>query len=709
MPNHLPSTGLLARSPASMNDTPLQAASRTRLIQRFDGSSAQMALGSLLVAAILPMSIGTASAAGFTLTTDSTTAQSLGSGETGALAIGKTLAVSGSTVGVTITGNNATINNSGTMSQTGTGRVVRDSAAVTGLTINNGSATNSAAQMLTADADVIQMNTTGSTVILNNYGWMISSNASKSGSQAVDFNAVTGSNTINNFAGGLLQAKEADAVRPGINGVVFNAGTIQSTTSNGSSSDGIDGQNNSGIVITNSATGVVDGARHGITGGPKTGTTIFTMNVTNDAGGIIRGNNGSGLNLDGFNALQLVTVVNRGTIIGNGVTGDGDGIDVDGRLNLINSGTIRSVNAFSAAGSGMALSEGLTIGGGTVTNSGLIEGLVAAGNNNAVGRGITLSGNDITSGVFSGQRDGIYANASILNQSGGVIRGGSDSAIIAIGMASGHSVNINNNAGASIIGGGANTAAIVTGNEQTTIINAGLINGTGSGKAIALGSASNVVIINGGNASVLGSIDGGSSGSNTMQLNPGTGNSFAYGGAISNFNNVEVTSGSVTLSGVSTYTGTTQLSGGTLTLDGTNRLAAASALSLEGGTLRLVNAGAANGQAFASLSLSENSAIALGGSSLTFNGLGAIVAGKTLTFTEYVAANSGYAFRFLGDYSGNTSFLALLGGTSINGLGASSRFDGVYTDVSAVPEPSTYGMLLAGMGLIGFAVRRRKS
>ncbi|TWI70018.1 putative secreted protein with PEP-CTERM sorting signal [Pseudoduganella lurida] len=34
---------------------------------------------------------------------------------------------------------------------------------------------------------------------------------------------------------------------------------------------------------------------------------------------------------------------------------------------------------------------------------------------------------------------------------------------------------------------------------------------------------------------------------------------------------------------------------------------------------------------------------------------------------------------------------------------------GAYTlTISAVPEPATYGMLLAGMGLVGFAVRRRQ-
>jgi hypothetical protein len=47
-----------------------------------------------------------------------------------------------------------------------------------------------------------------------------------------------------------------------------------------------------------------------------------------------------------------------------------------------------------------------------------------------VGRGITLAGNDITSGALKGTREGLYANAIITNQSGGLIRGQSDSAIV---------------------------------------------------------------------------------------------------------------------------------------------------------------------------------------------------------------------------------------------------------------------------------------
>ena len=117
----------------------------------------------------------------FNITSNSTTAQTLGtsSGQTGSVSSGVSLAVSGGTVAVTISGNNATLNNDGTINQTGTGRVIRDNTGVTGLVVNNGSATNSAAIMQSADADVIQMAKSPASVTLNNYGTMTSLNGSR--------------------------------------------------------------------------------------------------------------------------------------------------------------------------------------------------------------------------------------------------------------------------------------------------------------------------------------------------------------------------------------------------------------------------------------------------------------------------------------------------------------------------------------------------
>jgi hypothetical protein len=242
---------------------------------------------------------------------------------------------------VTIGGANVTLTNNNILKQTGTGRVIRDSVGYANLTVNN----NAGALMQAADADVIQL-TGKSSVSLNNYGSMISLNPSEGGSQAVDFNGVTGSNVVNNY--GLLKATEADAVRPGMNGVVNNYGTIQSVTPKKGSSDAIDLQTNAtGVQVFNYATGLIEGGRHGITGGPDA-DVAFTVAVTNAAGGIIRGINGSGINLDGFSGKQVLTLVNHGTITGQGVTGDGDGVDMDGIANITNTGIIRSIDAFAA-------------------------------------------------------------------------------------------------------------------------------------------------------------------------------------------------------------------------------------------------------------------------------------------------------------------------------------------------------------------------
>ncbi|MDL2336388.1 MAG: PEP-CTERM sorting domain-containing protein [Pseudomonadota bacterium] len=667
-----------------------------------------------VLAAFAVSLVGTdASAVDFTISGSSTAGQTLGTaaGQTGTVTATGTLTVSGSTNAVTISGNNATLTNLGTIKQTGTGRVIRDNTGVTGLTVTNGSLTNSSALMQSADGDVFQMNVSGGSVILHNYGTMSSLNASASGAQAVDFSAITtGANTVNNYAGGLLKALEADAVRTGVNGVVNNWGSILSVTTTGSSSDGVDFQNNSGAQITNYSAGAITGGRHGITGGALNSTVSFVAAITNQAGGNILGSNGSGINLDGFNNKQLVTIVNSGTIRGTGITGDGDGIDVDGLVNITNSGIIRSTNSFSAVAAGVAYSEGITVGGGTIVNSGTIEGLVSVGNTNALGRGITLAGNDITTGPLAGTREGIYGNAVITNNSGGLIRGQNDSAIVVEGAASIYNVTITNNAGATIQGGSATAAAIRTGLDSATITNRGTIDGSSSGRAIAMGAGNNTLNILGGQASILGDVSGGVGGTNTIVIHPGAGNSFSYSGSLSNFNTVEVQSGTVTLSGVSNYTGSTTVSGGTLVLGGANRLSSSSALALNGGTLKLTNAAGANGQTFSSLLLNADSAIDLGGSSLTFNALGTIAGGRTLTLFDYVMSLSpGYAIRILGDVSANSDFLALMSGLTIDGVAAGYHFDGTYTDIAPVPLPPSVVLFLAGLGLFGVVIRRRET
>ncbi len=686
------------------------------------------------VAALLALMVQPVYATSFTVSsgTDSS-AKTLGTGagQTGVVNSGATLSVSGGTDAVTISGDNATLTNSGNIIQTGTGRVIRDNTGKAGLTVTN----NAGALMQSADSDVIQLNKTPASVTLNNYGTMTSLNASKGGSQAVDFTAIlSGANIINNFSTGLMQASEADAVRPGVGGVVNNYGTIKATSTSGSSSDGIDAQTNTATSITNFGTSLIEGARHGITGGNvliAVNSGAYTMNVTNNSGGSIRGNNGAGLNIDGINKNEVVTVINGGAITGNGVTGDGDGVDVDGLINLTNTGIIRSVNSFSS--STPAQSEGVTVGGGTIVNSGTIEGLVAAGNNNAVGRGITIAGIDT-----SGTPEPIYAATTITNQSGGLIRGQSDSGIAVGGAASGFTVTINNEAGATIRGGGVTNAAILTGADNDTINNAGIIDGLASGKAIDLGAGNDALNIIGGSASIVGNISGGT-GTNALTIDPGTGGTFSYNGAISNFTSAQIKSGTVKLFGASLYSGTTTISGGTLFARNLSGSATGT------GDVVIKNFGTLAGDG----RISGNVNVEAGGFITPGDGVGSLLIGGNLNLVDSSrflfelgsnAASSdqltiGGALIFSGsgqsifDFSNNGIGLGtyrLLNFGSAAGvnlanfvIGTHDGFSGnlvmdgtsLSLEVTAIPEPSTSAVLLSGIifcGVLGLRTRRGK-
>ena len=712
-------------------------------MKKFLNHSGLLALAGLLLSPV-------AEATSFSISSSSATKQTLATGETGTVASTGSLTVTGNNVAITVTGN-STITNNGTISQTstltgsnaGNSRAIRDNTGGLTLTVNNGSSTNSAALIQTADADVIQMKVAGSTVTLNNYGTLNSQNASGGGNQAVDWaslNTTTGSNTINNYATGVMQATEADAVRPGVNGVVNNDGLIKSTTSTGSSSDGIDAQSNSGVTVVNAnafagetgtGTGTIEGARHGITGGNIDITVnagAYAMSVTNNLGGTIQGDNGSGINIDGLNGNEVVTVVNHGTItgnghdLGNGTSHDGDGIDVDGLVNITNTGIIRSINAYSAVAGAPAQSEGITVGGGTITNSGTIEGLVAAGNTNAVGRGISLLGNDVTTGPLIGTREAIYGDATVTNQAGGLIRGDSDSGIAVDGPASGHTVTINNNADATIQGGGTVNAAIRTGADNDTINNAGTINGSSGGKAIDMGAGNNTLTIQGGAASILGDVSGGVGGSNILNFNIGTGNTFSYNGSFSNFSDVELNSGKTALNGANTYTGTTNVnSGAILGGDGSiagqvdvkagGTLAAGNSVgTLSTGNLLLEAASIfsveldptnAHGHGIADL-INVTGSASINLSDLVLLLLSAPTLGQTFD----ILSNDG-SDAIIGNFAQGNSVYASFGGLTYRfGIDYASGTgnDIQLTELSTVPEPTT-GILL---GLGGLALLRKR-
>jgi len=119
----------------------------------------------------------------------------------------------------------------------------------------------------------------------------------------------------------------------------------------------------------------------------------------------------------------------------------------------------------------------------------------------------------------------------------------------------------------------------------------------------------------------------------------------------------------------------------------------------------------------------DNHASAIG----NFVNLGSVTAGDTIVFRLNVLStgdswfsnkslnndgvNHVYSTSFSGDVPNKIpkgtflSFEDLRGGGDLN----YNDENFVFTNISAVPEPETYGMMLMGIGLIGFVARRRKN
>lgn len=258
------------------------------------------------------------------------------------------------------------INNSGSLSSTGKRGIDTSGTAASGASIvidNTGEISGSDDGIRIDDALI------NGTLSLDNSGTIESTDDG----QAVDFNSVSSASaiTITNESTGIIRSTDADAVRPGANATVENAGTIYADGENGSSkNDGIDFQDYSGTVYNS---GSISGARHGI-------TSSVDVTVTNMDGGTITGRDGSGVGSDGNG-----TVVNYGTITGaydNSGTGDGDGVDIDGYATITNYATIQGTGAGGDGSDGYPnTSEGVSIGGGVIVN---VKGALISGAANGI-------------------------------------------------------------------------------------------------------------------------------------------------------------------------------------------------------------------------------------------------------------------------------------------------------------------------------------
>ncbi len=646
-----------------------------------------------------------------------TGAQTLSSG-TGTINSGGAISTSGSTVALSMTETSTLINN-GTIQQTGTGRAIDSNSGIANLTVMNSGLISA------VSTDAFRVNT-NSAVSLTNSGTI----RVTAGGQAIDWAAITSaSSSLTNQSAGVITAVGEDAVRPGTNGLINNAGMIMATptgTTNPSGSDGIQA-NGSGVVVTN--TGTISG-RHGITGGAPG----FSITVHNDAG-TIAAVNGSGINIDDLGSSATVTNAAGATIKG-GVTsastdGDGDGVDVDGVLSLTNSGDILGLGAKGVGSDGLPNNaEGVAMGGGSITNNatGRIIGSTSA--SDAPNGDPTRAGN----GILVDDSSGGNAIAATTITNSGLIQGQSGGGIKVIGT---FANTITNNAGGTIRGAGGVSlgAAIQTGNGNDTVNNSGAIIG-GNGLAIDLQGGNNTLNIMGGSASVSGDISGGLGGTNAITIDPGSGNSFSYAGVISNFSSAEIKSGTVTLSGASTYTGNTTISGGKLlaqngsgSATGSGSVAVNSGATLGGngtigGNVSVLNGGIISpGTSAGQLNISGNLTV-MNGSRFVFE-LGPtsdrvtvagsfVFTGSGQTFFDIVdlgiAAGGDYTLISFSSSSGVTSSNLSLGSTPAGFSGTLNlNSNSVTLHVDAVPEPSTVVLGVVGLAALSLFSRRKLS
>ena len=399
-----------------------------------------------------------ASAGVVVLTSNTSTPQTVAATDSLSVQPSVTLTSTTATPAVTWAGSSGAgpvVNNAGVIQNTfntgaSSGRAIdmNFTSASSSFTLNN-----NAGATITSGNDVFRVNKSigSGTLVVNNSGVMSSTGLNgNSNGQAIDFNAnttLTGVVTINNFAGAVMSAADADAIRPGNLATINNFGSIVGNTTGDTGNDGIDYQDpgKSGTVNNFGAASSITGARHGITA--KEAITVFNA-------GLIEGRAGSGLNIDTTTNAVAMVVTNTasGRIVGHAVAGaDADGIDID-RLAIINNAGLISAQGLS---SGTNLNEAIAIGGGSVVNQ-------AGGRILSDQRAITVDDSNLGN-----------AFAAFTLSNDGTITGGNGEALRIISQLGNSVTNRGTINGSVVLGSGADAVFLATGSSLNGLLDGG--------------------------------------------------------------------------------------------------------------------------------------------------------------------------------------------------------------------------------------------
>ena len=418
------------------------------------------------------------------------------------------------------------------------------------------------------------------------------------------------------------------------------SGSGSSVTVSGLTGIGIFGPGPSALAIANGGVLNSQGGAEidGYTSGPGLGTPTVTVSGPGSAWNV----GGAGLLVGGGSTggPGVLTIANGGAVNVTGIMTVGDPNTGTSAVTVTGQGSVLNTLGSLTIGSSCDCLVGtLTVANGAVVNSpGLTE----------VGVGSTLN-------LGSGGLAGAIITPAIDNR-GQIVANFTDTLALA--------ADVSGDGSLSKAGSG---TLILTGNNTYT-----------GGTTIAAGT------LQVGNGGATGSIAGNIANNGTLAFNRS--NAQSFGGVISGSGAVQqLGPGTTTLTGANTYTGGTTVNAGILQLGADASLAAAGALTVNGGIFNLNN----NNQTVGALS-GTGGAIALGSGTLTAGD------GNTTTLAAAISGSGGLVKQGSGilTLSGASTFT---GGTVVNA-------GGLVVNGSLASGVTVNGGLLRGSGTIGSLV-----
>jgi uncharacterized protein YhjY with autotransporter beta-barrel domain len=418
---------------------------------------------------------------------------------------------------------------------------------------------------------------------------------------------------------------------------------------------------------------------------PTTGPTLTLNNTTQvvlvGGGSAVTIGSGSTLASSG-NGSSAVQIAGNGTFTNSGlVSGNSNGLEIDGVGLISNAGTITGVN-----------NDGITVSGaGTVNNSGAING-----SSNAISLG-SGSVTNSTSGMITGGGIGVaITGAGMVTNSGAIT--GTNSNGISLGSGS-----VINSGLTSTITASANGVVI---QGAGTVTNDGAIVGTNS-NGITLGSGS----VTNSNSTSL--ISGRNNGIDISGAGTVTNSGSIYG--VNNVNNPTTGNGGIVISGVGSVTNSGLIEGYSngIELDSSGSVSSTGTITglhnagiTVNGTGTVTNSGAVSGSSngiFLNNGSVTNSGTA---STITGGGNGVIIQGAGMVTNDGAITGSGSNGVSLGSgtviNSGGTSLIiGPNNGVDISGAGTVTNSGSIY-GVNNVSNPTNGngGIVISGAGTV---------